>query len=387
MRMNFGIFMAPFHAPEHNPTISLEDDLELLQRLDTLGYDEAWIGEHHSAGSEIIASPEIFIMAAAERTRRIRLGTGVVSMPYHNPLWVAERMVLLDHLTRGRVMLGMGPGALPTDASMLGLEPQQMRPIFEEYIDITYRLLTTDEPINYESDRLTLKDARLHLRPYSEPLFDLAVAAVASPSGAKLAGRYGAGLLSLGATVAVGMDVLAHHWTIQEQAAVEHGQVADRSKWRLVGLMHLAQTEEQAREDVKYGMTQWFRYFQDVAAFPQMAVEGGNLDEMIDFVNGGLGVIGTPEMMVKQINELVEQSNGGFGAYLTLAHNWANKAATAKSFELFAREVMPHFQSAGGGLQAAADQAQARREELAEKQLQAVAEATERYEKETTAAE
>ncbi|WP_171187197.1 MULTISPECIES: LLM class flavin-dependent oxidoreductase [unclassified Ruegeria] len=383
MRMNFGIFMAPFHAPGHNPTISLEDDLELLQHLDTLGYDEAWIGEHHSAGSEIIASPEIFIMAAAERTQRIKLGTGVVSMPYHNPLWTVERMVLLDHLTRGRVMFGMGPGALPTDASMLGLEPQQMRPIFEEYIDIAYKLLTTDEPINYQSDRLTLKDARVHLRPYSDPLFDLAVAAVASPSGAKLAGRYGAGLLSLGATVAVGMDVLAHHWTIQEQAAAEYGQVADRAKWRLVGLMHLAETEEQAREDVKYGMTQWFRYFQNVAAFPQMAVEGGNLDEMIDFVNGGLGVIGTPEMMVKQINELVEQSNGGFGAYLTLAHNWANKAATSKSFELFAREVMPHFQSSGGGLQAAADRAQARRDGLAEKQLKAVAEATERYEKET----
>jgi len=383
MRMNFGIFMAPFHAPGHNPTISLEYDLELLQHLDTLGYDEAWIGEHHSAGSEIIASPEIFIMAAAERTQRIRLGTGVVSMPYHNPLWVVERMVLLDHLTRGRVMFGMGPGALPTDASMLGLEPQQMRPILEDYMEIAVKLLTTDEPVNYESDRLTLKDARLHLRPYSDPLFDLAVAAVASPSGAKLAGRYGAGLLSLGATVAVGMDVLAHHWTIQEQAAAEYGQVADRAKWRLVGLMHLAESEEQAREDVKYGMVQWFKYFQNVAAFPQMAVEGGNLDEMIDFVNGGLGVIGTPEMMVKQIHELIEQSNGGFGAYLTLAHNWANTAATKKSFELFAREVMPHFQSSGGGLQAAADRAQAQRDGLAEKQLQAVAEATERYEKET----
>lgn len=386
MRMNFGIFMAPFHAPGHNPTISLQDDLELLQHLDTLGYDEAWIGEHHSAGSEIIASPEIFIMAAAERTKRIRLGTGVVSMPYHNPLWVAERMVLLDHLTRGRVMFGMGPGALPTDAAMLGLEPTQMRPIFEEYIDIVVKLLTTDEPVNYKSDRLTLQDARLHLRPYSEPLFDLAVAAVASPSGAKLAGRYGAGLLSLGATVAVGMDVLAHHWTIQEREAAAHNQVADRAKWRLVGLMHLAETEEQAREDVKYGITQWFRYFQDVAAFPQMAVEGGNIDEMIDFVNGGLGVIGTPEMMVAQIEELLEQSNGGFGAYLTLAHNWANKAATNKSFELFAREVMPHFQSSGSGLQAAADRAQARREGLAEKQLQAVAEATSRYEVETALA-
>ncbi len=381
MKMKFGIFMAPFHAPGHNPTLSLENDLELIEHLDQLDFDEAWIGEHHSAGSEIIASPEIFIMAAAARTKRIKLGTGVVSLPYHNPLWVAERMVLLDHLTRGRVMLGVGPGALPTDAAMLGLEPSQMRPLLEEYMQVLVHLLTSEEPISYESPLLTLKNARLHLRPYSDPLFDLAVAAVASPSGAKLAGRYGAGLLSLGATVAVGMDVLAHHWTIQEEQAAKYGQVADRSKWRLVGLMHLAESEKQAREDMKYGMEQWFRYFQDVAAFPQMAVLGSKLDEMIDFVNSGLGVVGTPERMVEQIKNLVEQSNGGFGTYLTLAHNWANPAATKKSFELFARHVMPHFQSSGSGLQAHADRAHATRPKLAEKQLQAVAEATERYEK------
>ena len=386
MKMKFGIFMAPFHPPGHNPTISLENDLELIAHLDRLDFDEAWIGEHHSAGSEIIASPELFMMAAAARTRSIRLGTGVVSLPYHNPLWVAERIVLLDHLTRGRVMLGVGPGALPTDAAMLGLEPTQMRPLLEEYMRIVMQLLTTDEPVSYQSDRLTLKNARLHLRPYSDPLFDIAVAAVASPSGAKLAGRYGAGLLSLGATVAVGMDVLAHHWTIQEAEAKKHGTVADRAKWRLVGLMHLAETEAQARADMKYGMEQWFRYFQDVAAFPQMAVTGGNVDEMIDFVNNGLGVVGTPAMMVSQIRKLIEQSSGGFGTYLTLAHNWANVAATRKSFELFAREVMPHFQSSGGGLQAHADRAQSSRGALAEKQMQAVAEATERYEKEKAAA-
>ena len=381
MRMNFGIFMAPFHAPGHNPTLSLEDDLTLLEHLDRLGYDEAWIGEHHSAGSEIIASPEIFMATAAARTSRIKLGTGVVSLPYHNPLWVAERMVLLDHLTRGRIMMGVGPGALPTDAAMLGLEPPQMRPLLEDYMDIVMRLLTSEEPVNYKSDRLTLNDARLHLRPYSDPLFDVAVAAVASPSGARLAGRYGAGLLSLGATVAVGMDVLAHHWTIQEQMAAQYGQVADRAKWRLVGLMHLAETEAQAREDMKYGMEQWFRYFQSVAAFPQMAVEGGDVDEMIDFVNGGLGVVGTPDRMIEQIENLIEQSDGGFGTYLTLAHNWANTAATQKSYELFAREVMPHFQSSGGGLQAAADRAQAQRSGLAEKQMKAVEEATARHEK------
>ena len=374
--------MAPFHPPHHNPTLALENDLELLQHMDKLGFDEAWIGEHHSAGSEIIASPEIFIMAAAERTKNIKLGTGVVSLPYHNPLWVAERMVLLDHLTRGRVMFGMGPGALPTDAAMLGLEPTQMRPLLEEYIEIVMQLLTSDEPVNYESDRLTLKNARLHLRPYSDPLFDIAIAAVASPSGAKLAGKYDGGVLSLGATVAVGMDVLAHHWTIQEETAAKYGKVADRAKWRLVGLMHLAETEEEARRDVEYGMGQWFSYFQDVAAFPQMAVDGSNLNEQIDFVNGGLGVVGTPEMAIAQIEDLLKQSNGGFGAYLTLAHNWANNEATKKSYELFARHVMPHFQGQIDSLMGAADRAQASRGGLAEKQLVAVDEATARYEAE-----
>ncbi len=386
MKMKFGIFMAPFHAPNHNPTLSLEQDLDLLTHLDQLDYDEAWIGEHHSAGSEIIGSPEVFIASAAARTQRIKLGTGVVSLPYHNPLWTAERMVLLDHLTRGRVMMGVGPGALPTDAAMLGLEPSQMRPLFEDYMEIVMHLLTSEEPISYESDHLTLKDARLHLRPYSDPLFDVTVAAVASPSGARLAGRYGAGLLSLGATVAVGMDVLAHHWTIQEQMAAQHNQIADRAKWRLVGLMHLAETEAQARKDMKYGMEQWFRYFQNVAAFPQMAVDGSNLDEMIDFVNGGLGVVGTPDRMIEQIENLIEQSNGGFGTYLTLAHNWANNAATKKSYELFAREVMPHFQSSGGGLIEAANRAEAARAGLAEKQLKAVEEATARHEKELAGA-
>lgn len=381
-RLRFGTFMAPFHPPEHNPTLSLEADLALLEHMDRLGFDEAWIGEHHSAGSEIIASPEVFIASAAARTSHIKLGTGVISLPYHNPLWVAERMVLLDHLTRGRIMLGVGPGALPTDAGMLGLSPPQMRPLLEERMEILMQLLTTDEPVTHRSEHLVLDNARLHLRPYSDPLFDIAIAAVASPSGAKLAGRYGTGVLSLGATVAIGMDVLAHHWSVQEEVAAQHGQIADRAKWRLVGLMHLAETAEEARRDVEYGMVQWFRYFQDVAAFPQMAVEGADLDEMVEFVNGGLGVVGTPDMAVAQIEELLEQSNGGFGAYLTLAHNWANPQATQKSYELFARHVMPHFQGQVESLIGAADRAQDARVDLAEQQLIAVDEATERYEKE-----
>ncbi len=123
-RMKFGVFMAPFHRVGENPTLALERDLELLQWLDTLGFDEAYIGEHHSAGWETIASPEMFMATAAERTRHIRLGTGVTSLPYHHPFMVANRMVQLDHLTRGRVILGCGPGARASDAIMLGIKPE-----------------------------------------------------------------------------------------------------------------------------------------------------------------------------------------------------------------------------------------------------------------------
>src|SRR6202521_3224555 len=127
IKLRNGIFLAPFHPVDENPTLCIQRDLELIEHLDRLGYDEAWVGEHHSAGFEIIASPEVFIAAAAERTKRIRLGTGVVSLPYHNPLMTANRIIQLDHQTMGRVMFGAGPGLLTSDAMMLGIAPMQQR--------------------------------------------------------------------------------------------------------------------------------------------------------------------------------------------------------------------------------------------------------------------
>jgi limonene 1,2-monooxygenase len=372
--------MAPFHPAGENPTLALQRDLELIEHLDRTGWDEAWIGEHHSAGSEIIASPEVFIAAAAERTRRIRLGTGVVSVSYHNPLWVAERAVLLDHLTRGRFMLGLGPGSLPTDAAMIGLDQHQTRLLLADGVDVIMRLLTSDEPVTFRNDRWDLREARLHLRPFSDPLFDVAVAAVASPTGPQLAGQYGIGLLSIGATQAAGFDALALHWGVVEERAAHFSKSVDRSKWRLVGLMHIAETREQAYRDVEHGIEQWFEYFQAVAAFPQMAVGGGNVKEMIDFVNDtGLGSIGTPDDAAAQIDRLARQSNGGFGCYMLLAHEWANPAATKRSYELISQHVMPRFQGQAHATLAARRRARESRPELAAEHLQAVAEATARY--------
>ena len=243
-RLRFGIFMAPFHPAGDNPTLALERDLELIQHLDRLGWDEAWIGEHHSAGTEIIASPEIFIAAAAERTRHIKLGTGVVSVSYHNPLWVAERAVLLDHLTRGRFMLGLGPGSLPTDATMIGLEQSQTRDLLADGVDIIMQLLTTDEPVTFKNDRWDLREARLHLRPYSNPLFDVAVAAVASPSRAA-AGRQARHRAALDRRDPGGRlrRSWRMHWDVARGAsAPTSARASTGGRWRLVGLMHIADT-------------------------------------------------------------------------------------------------------------------------------------------------
>jgi len=383
-RIRFGIFLAPFHKPGVNPTLALQEDTELVQWLDRCAYDEAWFGEHHSAGSEISASPEIFIAHCAAQTRTIRLGTGVVSVSYHNLLWVAERIVMLDHLTRGRVMLGVGPGSLPTDGIMIGLTQKDTRRLLDEGLDIIMRLLRTEEPVTFKNERWDLNEARLHLRPYSQ--FDVAVPAVASPTGAKLAGRHGIGMLSVGATTAAGFDALALHWNVVEEEAHVHRKPVDRSKWRLVGMVHCAETAAQARADVEHGIEQWFHYFQEVAAFPQMAVHGSTVKEMIDFVNdSGLGAIGTPEMCRQQIERLWAQSNGGFGAYLLLAHNWANFEATKRSYGLIARDVMPQFQGQHHSTIAASLRAQTARPGLAEVHMQAVDAARAQYEAERAA--
>ncbi len=198
-KLRFGIFMPPFHAPAtQNATSSLQRDVDIIKLLDDLGYDEAWIGEHHSGGAEIIAEPLQFMCYVGALTRHIRLGAGVVSVPYHNPLWVADRILLADHLLRGRAMLGFGPGSLPTDAAMIGLEPKDLRPSLDQDAGLIIDLIH-GKTVTKKTSRFNLVDAQCQLAPYSDPLFDIAVAASTSPAGSMLAGRYGLGLLSLGA--------------------------------------------------------------------------------------------------------------------------------------------------------------------------------------------
>jgi limonene 1,2-monooxygenase len=206
-RIQFGAFLAPHHPVGESPSLLLQRDIELVTHLDRLGYDEFWCGEHHSSGWETIASPEMFLAAAGQVSNTIRLGTGVVSLPYHHPFNVAQRMVQLDHLTRGRAMFGSGPGALPSDARTLGIDPLVQRDRQDEALGVIIRLLRGEPRFSHESEWFTLRDAELQILPLQDDM-PMVTASSISPSGMQLAGKHGIGVLSIASNSTEGIAAL-----------------------------------------------------------------------------------------------------------------------------------------------------------------------------------
>lgn len=338
--MNFGIFLAPFHRLGDNPTLGIRRDIEMLEWLDHLGYDEAWIGEHHSAGWETIASPELIIAAAAERTKHIRLGSGVTSLPYHHPFLVAQRFVQLDHMTRGRAMLGCGPGALVSDAYMLGIDPPTQRRRMDESLGVIMRLLA-GETVTMKTDWFEMKEARLHLAPWSDPHFPIAVASTMTPAGPTSAGKHGVGMLSLGAGLPGGPEAIAGQWRIAEEAAAATGKTISRKDWRLVVNVHVAEDDELALRQVQHGeRMETVTYFEDALGRPP----GRSENPLREGVASGSTLVGSPDLVARGIERLIKLSDGGFGGLMFRAHDWADREQTWRSYELFARYVMPRFQ-------------------------------------------
>jgi limonene 1,2-monooxygenase len=338
-RLRLGVFFAPFNAVVQDPTETLSRNMELLLHLDGLGYDEAWIGEHHSGGVEIIASPELFIAAAAGQTRHIRLGTGVLSLPYHHPLIVADRMTQLDHMTRGRALFGVGPGALVSDAVMMGINPADQRRRMNEGLEAVIRLLR-GEVVSMETDWFKLREARLQMPPYTRPHMEMAVAAARSPSGASAAGRWGIGMLSIGGTSDEALQYFNSNWQVYETTAAQNGHQADRRKLGIVASMHVAETREKAFENVKFGIGAFMEYLTDVTTFGAMPQSTGDPAQFM--VESGLAVIGTPDDAVHHLERLW-RATGEFGVLLLVVHDWADWEQTRRSYELIARYVVPQF--------------------------------------------
>jgi limonene 1,2-monooxygenase len=353
--MRFAAFVTPNHSTDDDPTLALERDLQLVEHLEALGFDEAWFGEHHGSGIQYIASPETFIAAASQRTHSIRLATGVAGLPFHHPVMLADRIMLLNHLSRGRVILGTGPGGPQFDAPMMGLDPECLKPRHEEALEAIIALFNTNQPIDRETDWFKIKGGRLQLRPYRERPIEVVVSALASATGPKLAGRLGTGMLSLGLLANGGAKRLNDNWQLAEETAAEHGNVMDRAGLRLAGpRMHLAATHEQAVRDVSFGLPKAVEFM--VKAGAKHVSVDDDLETTVEKLNAsGSVIIGTPDRAAAYLQEL-RDAVGDFGCYVIPTQDWADPTATRQSYELFARFVMPTLESQTASLTRAAEE-------------------------------
>jgi limonene 1,2-monooxygenase len=349
-RLKFGAFLAPHHPVGEHPMLQFRRDLDLVEQLDRLGYDEFWCGEHHSSGWEMIASPEMFLAAAGERTARIKLATGVVSLPYHHPYNVAQRMVQLDHMTGGRAIFGSGPGALASDAHTLGIDPMLQRDRQDEAIGIIRRLMQ-GERVTAQSDWFTLQDAALQLLPLQEEM-PFAVASQISPSGMTLAGKHGIGVISIGSLSQEGLNALATQWGFAETAAKKHGKTVDRRDWRVLLSWHIAETREKALAEARDGL---FRHHNEYIVGTLQrpgATAFRDPDEALEktaFADAAAATIGTPDDLVQRIKSVIELS-GGFGTVVGFVHDWANPENTRRSWDMVARYVVPEINGYLAGL-------------------------------------
>ncbi len=350
-RLAFGGFMSPLHPPGEDPTFLFERDLELVELMDRLGYAECWVGEHHSGGWALIGTPEVFIAAAAERTRHIRLGTGVTALPYHHPFMVASRAVQLDHLTRGRFIFGGGAGSLVSDMYMFGISPEQTRDRAAQSLETILALLDGGEPVTRDEGWFRLHEARLQLRPYTRPRMEVATSSAFSPLGMRLAGRLGVSPLSLAAPPfgaarpghAQGAAALAAQWAHLEESAAEAGRPVDRGTWRIVLPVHVAETRDEAFDQFAPGWIEFRRkYYSATLGVPVATSDVGARKSLEATVESLGAIVGSVEDCVAAIEHLWDVT-GGFGKLLITLHDCASRENEERSLELFARYVAPRF--------------------------------------------
>lgn len=342
--MKFAFFMMPVHHPRENPALAFQRDIELIHLADRLDFDEFYIGEHHSGGWETMPCPMMALSMAAANAHRIRLGTSVVNLPFHHPFHVAERIAFLDHLTRGRAILGVGPSNLITDKRLFNIPQDQLYPMMFEAIEVIVRLLESEEPFSHNGEFWKFDDMRLQLRSYQAPRLPLAIASsTGSPEILEVAARHG---MMLWSTIGRNRpSKLADNWAFVEAAAKKHGRTASRGDWRLATCVHLAETRDQAWAEAETGIMREAEYFSAVGL--KMAYEQYPNQPFDEFTPQTCAeqrewIVGTPDDAIAWI-EQKQRETGGFGGLMITAHEWTGSESARRSIELFARYVIPHF--------------------------------------------
>lgn len=354
--LNFGIFTMPEHPPWENWTLSYDRDVEEAKLADRLGFDEYWIGEHHTGSYENVPVPEYMIAKISAETEHIHLGPGTVNLPYHDPFLVAERLAFLDQLTKGRLIYGYGGGGLPSDMELFSIDGEAQRPMIAEAIDIIRTYTAAEEPTSYDGEFWSYEDRIIQVPPYqSEPM--QSIAGLTRERSYEMAGEMGIGSLSVYFTpieapdnpAAPDLKDHARAMTDAAEAAGRDPQEA-RDNWGIVREAYVAESKEQAIEEIREGAQASYDYLIDLGLGALMKRDDEQSDDELSIewmIENIPWIIGSPEDCIRQIKQLYEEV-GGFGTLILNSRDWVPTDLQERSLELFAREVMPAFQSNKG---------------------------------------
>ncbi len=351
--MRFGLFVMPEPFPWSNWTLSYDLKLDEIALADRLGYDEVWVGEHHTGAYENIPAPDIFLAKASAVSHRIALGTGTINLPYHDPFLVAERLAFLDHLTHGRLIYGFGGGGLVSDKRFFQLDPAEGGPRLIEALDIIEALYSSTEYVNFDGKFWTVDHKRIQVRPY-HPRPQFAVAGMSGVHNFALCGSRGYAALSIYFTpVSVeanpGVPDLGAQGAALARAAEEAGRdpAQARAGWRICREVYVSDSKNAAMNEIRESLRQSYDYLFKVGLAPLMKRDATMPDAEVTFdwmVENIPWIIGSPSECVAQIQDLHE-AVGGFGTLLFNSREWVTTDRWNRSLELFARYVTPHLRA------------------------------------------
>ncbi|GBD47127.1 LLM class flavin-dependent oxidoreductase [Methylopila sp. Yamaguchi] len=354
--MKLSLFMMPMHAMNRDYPETLDEDIEAFKLADELGFEEGWIGEHYSSEIEQISSPLIFLAHIAAQTKNMKLGTGVVSLPIYHPAQLSSHVALLDHLTKGRLILGVGTGGLGSDFEIFDLVKADRTAMMLDSLSIMKRIWASDPPYDVQGTfwKVQLKDMLwpdLGVGPLpktlQKPHPKLAVS-VSSPNSGSIRVAAREDLMPISANF-VASWVVKTHWDTYCDEMAKLGKTPDGADWRVARSIFVAPTDAEAEAYVKTpgGAYDWYYdyMFQVYARMGSAALLAPFVDtppETIthELVRDNFVIYGSPETVAGKILALREEV-GPFETLMMTSHDWSDKAVMRRSMELLAREVMP----------------------------------------------
>ncbi len=360
--MKIGYFNMPLHPPGSDFHKTLHDDLEQIEILDNLGYTEAWIGEHFTAEWENIPAPDLFIASVLNRTKNIKIGTGVTCIPNHNPFVLAHRIAQLDHMAKGRFLWGVGSGGFPGDFEVLGIDSKsgKHRTITRQSLDLILDFWDNPKPGNYKNEFWNFNvpetnetiGLRFHIKPYQLPHPPIAVAGVAPKSETlALAGERGYIPMSINITPP---QTTKSHWDTVEDAAKLTGKKADRNQWRIARNICVADSSEEAYDLAVNGIMgrDWDEYFMPLLSSLKqldiLKIDPSLPDSVIskEYMAEHIWIIGNPDQVAQKIRNLYN-TVGGFGTLLTMGSEWFPRKEWLRSHELLITVVLDKLKDLG----------------------------------------